>query len=111
MKHLKLYEGYKNPDVGDYVMCELDINNELLSDLIYFIKNNIGLVVKIIIIHNTLSEYDKYIITYKNIPSHLLKYFGYDGEYAFKFNRDEIKHYSKDIEKLEPILAANKFNL
>ena len=54
-----------------------------------------------------------YVISFDNLPDKLNSMFGLNTKngIGLKFTIDEIKHYSKDKQKLETILQANKFNL
>ena len=109
MKHLKIYESYNAPDLGDYAICDIYPGGgfEPFKDLKDFLSNNIG-----IIIRYPIYKDDNYIISYNNLPKSLELYLTTTkNDKGFEISRDEIKYYSKDKNKLETILQANKFNL
>lgn len=109
MKHLKIYEGYNTPDVGDYVICDIHIGqfNEF-KDLKDFVVDHIGVIVSL---PKNSDEYN-YIVSYINLPTNLDSYVhGARYEPGINFSIDEIKHWSKDRDKLETILSTNKFNI
>jgi len=114
MKHLKSYENLTNNtklQIGDYVICK-EIFTAMSPDewqLQEFINNNIGQVVYLDIEKNY-----PYYIEYKNIPNCLNKYFSDGDDIHTKFRGMklyEIIYWSPNIEDLEPIIAANKYNL
>ena len=110
MNHLKIYEGYNTPEIGDYAICDISPGN--FDEFLYlkeFLIKNIGL---IIFIPKYLDDND-YVISFDNLPDKLNSMFGLNTKngIGLKFTIDEIKHYSKDKQKLETILQANKFNL
>jgi len=110
MKHLKIYESYDRPDVGDYVICDISPGQfDEFKELKEFVIKNIGLV---ILIPKYFDEND-YVIMYNNLPENLDSMFGYESKNGrgLKFSIDEIKHYSVDKDKLIAILATNKFNI
>ena len=102
MKYLKKYEGYNDPDIGDYIITT-DSNGTDLND---FLSSNIGILNDIQYVpdgdHN-------YVVLYNNIPDKYIKIFddvndrtcypkGDTG--VLNFDRHEILHHSKDKSKL-----------
>jgi len=107
MKHLKMFNFNNTPEVGDYVLCDIPAgdHNEH-SELKEFMKNNIG-----IISSKVNNDFD-FSIIYNHLPDSLSHYNEKNKkELGIKVYRDEIKHYSIDISKLETILSTNKFNI
>src|ERR1035437_6352832 len=100
MKHLKKFD--HNSYTDNYILASNTHFNGKLKD---FIENNIG---KIIIY-----GYSTHRVTYKNIPKDLLSYFYVDDYKNFYvvLALDEILEYSNNIEDLEDILVAKKYNL
>jgi len=109
MKYIETYENMSEPEIGDWVICK-DVNtfNED-NDIIDFIDNNVGQIIKITKIVYLI----KYGINFNKVEFEP-ESFGFpsdDGLGVRRFQRSEIKHWSKDKENLEAILAANKYNL
>ena len=86
-------------EIGDYVICEESINDNLKD----FISNNIG----------SFSGFSEkghpyiYIIKYENVPDFLLERDWFNNN-CRRMCRREIKYWSKNIEDLESILAVKK---
>ena len=110
MKHLKIYEGYNTPDVGDYVICDIySGQNDEFKELKDFININIGLVISI----PKYIDETEYVISYDNLPEKMYSMYSSNTKNGrgIKFSIDEIKYSSKNKEKLKIILSANKFNI
>ena len=115
MKYLKTYEIIHSdgPKVGDYVICSVgnyDIPEwyDKKDELTKFISNNIGVVTHI----KKYSLYGDYKIKYEK--SNLVKNFCRVRDWknnTFEMDFNQIKHFSKNKEELEAILAANKYNI
>jgi len=114
MKYIKEFENlnYKEPNVGDYVICQEKNENK---DFISFIENNIGQIIKIKQYYTNEKLY--YYIRYTGIPDNI-KYHFYEGIHIDLYENNirgmflsEIKYWSKDKEDLETILSTNKYNL
>jgi len=114
MKYIKSFENSKNkqkPKVGDYIVY---LNAETSPNMASFTNNKIGKVIE-----NKSKHTDKIFVEYEQIPPvNSIKYFDLDtktNKYYMWFNsstsmsNDYIS--SKNIEDLEPIIAANKYNL
>ena len=69
MKHLKIFNSFHKPEVGDYVICDIPTgtNNEH-SDLSEFMRNNIG-----VILSKVRKDFD-FTIFYIDLPDNLNKY-------------------------------------
>jgi len=128
MKHIKRFnENYlinntTEPEIGDYVICsERDDNyndDEGLMKLYEFLDNNVGKYLE-----NKDKKYDKYgygdfheyIVQYENVPQYLLdnKMFitVYDNITVRPMSKSEIIYWSKNKEKLEVLIATNKYNI
>lgn len=116
MKHLKTFEivypivtkyytENKEPEIGDYVICE-DGFNEAKE----FLQNNIGQYINID--EFPVHAYCHYLIKYENVPHNLQMYFNYNEIIGVRPMRlTEIKHFSSNKEELEALLAQNKYNL
>lgn len=90
MKHLKKFENYSEPQIGDYVFCIVPPDE-------YEPNQFIGKIEEI---------KDKRTYPYR------IKY--KDEEYKLscrRVNRSEIINFSKNKKDLEPYLYANKYNL
>jgi hypothetical protein len=110
MKHLKKYEQLKEqePKIGDFVICT---DNGITNDKNFesYLNTNIG---KIILIRD--NDKDPYCVLYEDIPSNFKVYASIVHDKIrklIKFNRDEIKYFSKNKEDLERIIIANKYNI
>lgn len=119
MKYLKKYEDYDYfkqqndtvdmPKNGEYVIA---IPGNLIPNSKDFFTNTIGKIVK--------AQKPDYAIEYENIPKNIRDYYcnwriNLDGtqyqESIIWFTGNLIKHHSKSKEDLEPLIAANKYNL
>ncbi len=100
MKYIKLFEK-KDPKIGDYVICQNLEDPD--KDLDIFFSSAIG---KVIEYQHTPLQI-RYIVEFENVPEHIED--AYDQ--PMWFGREEILYISKDKEKLEYIIQANKYNL
>jgi len=111
MKHLKTFESsyINNIEVGDYALC-IDTSKFINPNdaIVNYIKNNIGVVVKIYRNDYTYPIYVKY----DNIPIELkmefISYFGSDS--GVKLSTKEVAT-SKNKEDLIMLIQINKYNL
>jgi len=106
MKYIKKFENIEGLSIGDYVLCR--VNRFYFSDLDDFVQKNVGKIIEsrpdndyvvefdVKLNHSNLRNY-AYSITSKNLK--------------IKFDKKEIKEFSKDKEKLISMLTANKYNL
>jgi hypothetical protein len=113
MKHLKTYENVNNnePKIGDYVLCEINnldsifSTNENKYKLDEFVKNNIGIIVRIT--QNEIS------VKYHDVPFYITHFFNYNN--ILNFNPDEIVISSLNLEDIkkeyELRFTSNKYNL
>ena len=114
MRYLRLYEAYGIPQVGDWVLAKVDINdsdNVLYYhgvDVIEYINSHIGQVVDIIDDEENSDDiqfqlkYDKELGTFgAGEGKH------YDP-YVYKY---EIMYWDRDRESVELKIQANKYNL
>jgi len=115
MKNLipyKIFENFnqKNPQIGDYVLCEeedLGDGNSALIDVKNFVKNNIGKLIKIV----DEKRYN-YFVQYENIPENIIDFFYFrENKSSRIYYRKEIKFFSPNKKDAEIILQANKYNL
>ena len=106
MKYIKQFENGYGLREGDYVICD---EEEDISPAYNFIKNNIGIFLRIIVNSNN-EEY--YAVQYSNVPKELKMYFEYHNMYNVRpMFEHEIRYWSNNREELESILSANKYNL
>lgn len=118
MKFLKTYKLFESdnpiePQIDDFVLCKVEGFYYTISD---FIKSNIGRIVDYDYITYQNETIKRYTIEWKNIPSSLASYFfdtkyPYDGFGKMALPINYIKHYSKDINDLLPMIKANKYNI
>ena len=119
MKHIKLFtESIEyTPKIGDFIILNKYESNKQLNNEIWsnFLKNTIGKIHKI---YYSVTNDKQITIAYntKNIPRELQNtYLDYiDGKYLRNFYYDSIEKfisYSNNIEDLNLILTANKYNL
>ena len=98
-------ETKKPPKVDDYVIASgKDFTGDFYDITRHYIDNTIGKILKI-------TEHEpKYLVEYPNLPP---AFYGEvtDNENQIAFFTTEIIYWSDDKEKLEMILAANKYNL
>jgi len=109
MKYIKEYSNYSDViEIGEYVIC-----SESIPDLDDFLENNIGKYIGDVTDGTLVCPY-KYIIEYRNVPISLLTYFHFEQNTEYKCRREsmrDIVYHSKNIEDLEAILAAKKYNI
>jgi hypothetical protein len=113
------YSKFENESkVGDYVICKDKLNqHKSFND---FLKYNYGEIVFI-----DPNEKDAYYVKFNNIPydikelecylfkylpSHLFRRIEGVSNIA-KFTKKEIEHFSSNLEDLETIISAYKYNL
>lgn len=104
----KLFEHIheNKPDVGDYVIC--DEQNCFDKIAIEFIKNNIGVCIKI---KRKPGEPELFLIKFLNSAPDLC-YFKNDKKGNSRyFYLEEIVFWSKDKEDVETYIVAKNFNL
>lgn len=121
IKNFKIYEKIRVPEVGDFVLIHIKVEELPYSDeLNNFINNTYGIVYKI---------YDNKNIRvlYKNIPERCIPWFAagapgllpwyrpdYMGEETTKtriFSIDNINEFAKTKEELDLKLSMKKFNI
>lgn len=98
------------PEFGDYVLCTNDDRSDDLDEINNFVETNIG---KVVDDQSILYKGYPYLVKYNSIPTNL-KIFSIDekgNSNKMIFNDSEISHWSKNIEDLEKILFAKKFNV
>ena len=113
MKYLKSYKKSteddlsNSPQPGDYVICE---EEDIAEELENFINNNIG---QFIEYSKRQNQINYHLIQYNNIPNNILRFFKHSSTLPnCRFMvLEEIKHWSPNKEKLEPIILAKKFNI
>ena len=108
----KIFENLKSElKVGDYVLMR---SNASAKELLEFINNNIGQVIKI----NNFEDL-RIRVRYNNIPDNVIPWFGF-AERQFPpsirtaariFDINQIVEFAKTKEELELKLAAKKYNL
>jgi hypothetical protein len=114
MRYIKTYENLDEPQVGDYVILNVDendkysilpqtnqmLNPEFAKKLFDHLMNHIGIISNIYY-YNTNS----YLIKFINTPFY--------GAYPLYFTvaRDQIKSFSKSKKQLELQLSVKKYNI
>jgi hypothetical protein len=104
MKHIKTYESLtedREPQVGDYVICQYYDVSDKDEEQDAFVATHIGKIISIID-EETYPYNVKFIAINSEIET---------GTHKRRFRRREIKYYSPNIEDLELIMNANKYNL
>ncbi len=102
MKYLKKFESTENnePQVGDYVYVRQDDTPE--DD---FLSKNIGVIIRI----GDVDLGDNcFYIKYFNVPDVLKYRFLNNHKYIF---REDIVHFSKDLETIKAQIEGEKFGL
>lgn len=95
MKYIKQYDNVSStPQIGDYVIINLDNHFNYHKDFVNLIINNIGQVTYISLERNV----NYYTVVFPN-------------KQKFDFTIGEIKEYAPNTEELELKLSQNKFNL
>ena len=112
MKYIKNFEkiNINKPEIGDYVIA---IDEDTHTDVKNFINNNIG---KIVNIKNHKRFGVLYHTKYTNVDDDIEEWFTKENNLDKKcgircFYLHEIIAFSKNIEDLDTILNANKYNL
>ena len=107
MKYLKTFETFQNqtpnPQAGQYVICEIDQDDDN-SQLITFVKEHIGRLVEIIPHRNY--NFTEYTVEF-DVP--VPGFASEDGNVIFL--EREIKYWSYSKEDMELLLQAIKYNL
>jgi len=115
----------EGPQVGDYVICEIDHSEKYYNELLKnFFDNNVG---QLIVIKNNFiflnaggTEYYKYnyFIKYDDIPKEVKKSYVSENlmpcfktKNVIEVKRSFIKHWSDDKNELESKIIAKKYNL
>lgn len=116
MKHLMKLENFtqrkknKYLNIGDYVICT-DFSF-LPKEELEFLENSIGRIVEIELTDKAGRRNENpYCVSFENAPLGYFMTFNNEFPGCRWFNLKEIKHYSSNREKLEPIILAKKFNL
>jgi len=112
MKYIKIYEKIKKPEVGDYILANVNFFDE---KYIKFLNENIGQIVKIYPQSEHENE-DKAMVEYKKRPEEDIWYMFYSDAlerniYNTSIWVKNIVAFSKRKEDLEMILAGKKYNL
>jgi len=119
MKYIKRFENLEEPEIGDYVL--LQVNRNFSNDYKNFINNNIGEIVSID--KNTYTkarhfEIRYYIDTFEEFSKmkDSFRYISFDvenEEYYFSnlFNPDYVVEFGKTKEEVELKIATKKYNL
>ena len=112
MKYLQFFE-YKTGEanIGYYVICKENpknfaLNKDTTDKIIYFTSNNVGKIIE----YNEKDFYE-YVVQFENVPEDIKEYFTSGNFTARVISSHEIKECSKDKEKLELMLSANRYNL
>lgn len=100
MKYLKKFKQNNEPQVGDYILCDIKDSNDKLAK---FTQNNIGQIEEIYYSYTTI-----YKAKYKNVPPNLT-FYGIKN--LIGLQQHHIKYYSNDKEYLKIILNSKKYNL
>jgi len=107
MKYLKKFENLDEPQVGDYVVCSVIITTGVKDELIKYMNNNIGKIIKKE--DRTKQQYYVYYEYYENAPVDL--FVRYISENYWWFDKNEILYYSKNKEECEVYLDTKKYNI
>lgn len=110
MKFIKTYENIVEPQINDYVICKEQNESEDI-EIHKFVSNNIGQLKYIE--QSIINDKKQYFIKYNNIPEDIKHEFNFDKypiDCRFMY-RNEIIHFSPNIEDLMPFINAIKYNL
>jgi len=121
MKHVKAYESSSDeiedhipkigsPQIGEYVICEEENRNKSEACR-KFLQKNIGQIIRYVEYGNNFGDNLVYLIQYNNVPDKLEKYFRIISPNCRTMSEDEIKFHSYNIDDLEILFSANKYNL
>lgn len=107
MKHLKIYENFNEPIVGDYVIC---VPDNLIKNSESFFNNTFGRIIKKSIISRKSFSYG---VEYENVPKFIQAYYCVWRylENIIWFERDMIKYYGRTIEEIKMKMDSDKYNL
>lgn len=101
MKHIKIYEDYKElPEIGDYVVVDSKSVNIKFNN---YVNNNVGK-----LNHYGLSKSIVWV-EYFSIPEELKQHFD-DDKYAI-LEKNRIVYFSSDEKNAELYLKTMKFNI
>lgn len=110
MKYIKKFENIQTPEVNDYIKFFIDtiiVGSDDYTQLVNFLNNNIGKIVKIDIKYFT--------VAYTNIPFNLIQFFNYNektDKYTKPFGVNNFKYvFGKTPEEVQIQINANKYNL
>lgn len=119
MKYLKYFEEIKNePQLYDYVIVNGDCMTKVPPSFNKFINENIGKIIKIDNFNRFDPNLDFYFlqnvatIKYENYPSKIRLWFDtLNGDSVITVPITEIIHFSSNINDLDMIIKANKYNI
>jgi hypothetical protein len=107
MKHIKSFENLKgeSPDVGDYVILNVNNSEPTNQKFIDFIDSHVG---KVIGINPKASL--TYLIEFEDIIAYYGKYEPKNTNFL-RFGINEISDFSKSKQELEMKIKIKKYNL
>lgn len=126
MKHIKPYSSRnifgdkqnKELEIGDYVLLGdnriVRYADEIIDNITNFVSTHIGQYIKLLKKEQEDVMFDWiYVIQYDNVPEELKDYFLSENgfETCKRTNRENIIHFSKNKEDLEPYINSKKYNL
>lgn len=110
MKYIKTFENIDKPEIGDYVIC--DVEKGMFPDLYEFLKLHIGKVINIV--ESNEPYHVRFDVNREYIDKSISSYHKriYKGKkLTIAFNRDEVKTFAKTKKELEIKINADKYNL
>ena len=106
MKYLKKFENLDEPQVGDYVVCSVIITTGVKDELIKYMNNNIGKIIK-----KEDRTKQQYYVYYENATVDLFVRYTGENYWCWWFDKNEILYYSKNKEECEVYLDTKKYNI
>lgn len=96
-------------EIGDYLLCKINVD----TPLYIFINSHISQLINTYVYKNIQTFY---VIEFESVPKDIKPQFTknyYKGKfvYTYEIGRGGIMSFGKDKEKLELMLATNKFNI
>ena len=110
MKYIKTFENIDKPEIGDYVIC--DVEKGMFPDLYEFLKLHIGKVINIVESHEPYHV--RFDVNREDIEDSISLYHKkiYNSKkLTIAFNPMEIKDFAKNKKELEIKINSDKYNL
>ena len=110
MKYIKKFENINTPEIGDYIIC--DVDQSRFQDLYEFLKSHIGKVIAIFVSNEPYHV--RFDVNREDLEASISNYHKriYKGKkLTISFHPNEVKYFSKNKKDLELKINSDKYNL